>query len=38
MKTRQVGTELFHADERADRQTDIHYAANSPFLQFFERA
>ena len=38
MKIRPVGTELFHADGRADEQTDRHDEANSCFPQFCERA
>jgi hypothetical protein len=38
MKIRQVGTDLFHADGRTDRQTDTHDEANSRFSQFCERA
>jgi len=31
-----LGTELFHADGRTDRQTDRHEEANSHFKQFCE--
>ena len=31
MKIRSVGAELFHADGRTDRQTDIHDDTNSRF-------
>jgi len=34
MKIRPVGAELLHVDG----QTDRHYEANSPFLQFCELA
>ena len=36
MKIRPVETELFHADEQTDRQTDRHDEANSHFSQFCE--
>jgi len=38
MKIRPVGADLFNADGRTDRQTDIHDEANSRFPQFCERA
>jgi hypothetical protein len=38
MKTRPVGTELFHEDRQMDGQTDRHDEANSCFKQFFEFA
>jgi hypothetical protein len=37
MKIRPVGSELFHADEETDGETDMHDEANSRFLQFCER-
>ena len=37
MKIRPVGAELFHEDERTDRETDRHDEANSRFSQFCER-
>jgi hypothetical protein len=37
MKIRPVGTELFYAEGRTDRQTDRHEEANSRFSQFSER-
>jgi hypothetical protein len=38
MEIRPVKAELFHADGRTDRQTDINDEANSRFSQFFESA
>jgi hypothetical protein len=38
MKNRPVGTELFHADGRTDRQTGRHDEASSRFPQFCQRA
>jgi len=38
MKFRAVGAELFHTDERTDRQTGRRDEANSRFTQFRERA
>jgi len=38
MKIRSVGTRLFHADGRTNRQTDEHDEANSRFSQFFANA
>ena len=32
MKVVEVGAELFHADRRADRRTDVHDEANSRFF------
>jgi len=32
-----IGTELFHAEGRTDRQTDRHNKANSRFSKFCER-
>jgi len=37
MKIRQVGAELFHAEERIDGRTDRHDEANSRFSQFCRR-
>jgi hypothetical protein len=38
MKTRPVGTVLFHSDGRRDGRTDQHDESNSCFSQFCERA
>ena len=38
MEIHQVGTELFHAGEQTDGQTDRHDEANSRFSQFRERS
>jgi len=32
------GAELFYAEGRTDRRTDVHNEVNSLFSQFFERA
>jgi len=36
MKIRPVGTKLFHADRRSDRQTDRHDEANSRFFAILQ--
>jgi hypothetical protein len=38
MKILPVGTELFHANRRADRETDRHDENNGRFSQIFEHA
>jgi hypothetical protein len=38
MKTRAVGSELFHADGRSDGQTHRHEEANSRLSQFCKHA
>jgi hypothetical protein len=38
MKILPLGAELFHAEGRADRETDRHDEAKSRFWQFCERA
>jgi len=38
MKNCPVGAEMFHADERTNRETHKHDEANSRFTQFCESA